>query len=129
VHDVAKPGRRVRYKTMAALEVPAEVAIPTCDNCATEWLDEATARAVDDALEARYRAILHVQAAEALAALGRHTTQKRLEGLLGLSHGYLSKIRSGERSPSPELVGHLVLLARDPRRRLHELEELWEHAA
>jgi hypothetical protein len=129
VRPLARPGRRVRYKTIAALEVPPEVAVPTCDACGTEWMTESTARQVDAALAAVYRRVLHDQARKALATLTRHVTQRRLEELLGLSQGYLSKIRSGDRTPSPEFVGHLALLARDPEPRLRELQDLWEHAA
>jgi hypothetical protein len=129
IRSLARSGRRVRYKTMAALEVPAEVAIPTCDQCGAEWLTESTARVLDAALANVYRRVLLDQARKAIDLLAAQVTMRRLEQLLGLSSGYLSKIRGGDRVPRPELVGHLALLARDPRRRLHELEELWEHAA
>jgi hypothetical protein len=129
IRPLAKRGRRVRYKAIPSMEIPAEIAIPTCDKCGAEWLDHATAHAIDEALERRYRDILYEQARRALVVLVTHTTQGKLETILGLSHGYLSKIRSGNRVPSPELVSHLALLARDPKRRLHELEELWGHAA
>ena len=129
VRPVARAGRRLRYKTIAALAVPGDMAIPTCDNCGAEWFDETTARALDEVLDQAYRRILHQTARTAVEGLAPHVTQRRLEELLGLSHGYLSKIRSGVRVPSAELVGHLALLARDPERRLRELEEIWEHAA
>jgi hypothetical protein len=129
IRPLARPGRRIRYKAVASLEVPAGLAIPTCDRCGVEWLTESTARAIDAALEGAYRRVLHHQACKAIDALATHVALRRLEELLGLSHGYLSKLRGGDRVPSAELVGHLALLARDPRRRLRELEELWEHAA
>jgi len=53
----------------------------------------------------------------------QRVTQRRIERLLGLSQGYLSKIRSGVSNPSPMLVGLLHLLASDPERRLREVEE------
>ena len=45
--------------------------------------------------------------------------------LLGLSQGYLSRLRSGGGNPSPELVSNLALLAQDPKTRLSELERYW----
>jgi transcriptional regulator with XRE-family HTH domain len=54
-----------------------------------------------------------------------HIPQRRLEELLGLSRGYISKLRAGDRNPSPELVSDLALIARDPEGRLQELESLW----
>ena len=49
----------------------------------------------------------------------------RLESLLGLSKGYLSKLRAGDRDPSPELVSDLALIAHDPDGRIQELERFW----
>ena len=54
-----------------------------------------------------------------------HISQRQLERLLGLSQGYLSRLRSGAGNPSPELVSHLALLAKDPSTRLSELQRYW----
>ena len=54
VRPLAKAGRKTRHKTMV-LEVPADIAVPTCDGCGAEWYDDTTARAVDEALEGVYR--------------------------------------------------------------------------
>lgn len=35
---------------MANLQVPADLEIPTCDHCGTEWFDEATAKRADNCL-------------------------------------------------------------------------------
>ncbi len=58
-----------------------------------------------------------------LQRLTEHVTQRRLEQSLGLSQGYLSKVRSGASNPSPVLASCLRLLAADPEHRLHEMEE------
>ena len=50
----AKPGRLTRYKTFPALPIPADLPIPTCDSCGEEWIDEATAVALDKVLSAIY---------------------------------------------------------------------------
>jgi transcriptional regulator with XRE-family HTH domain len=52
-------------------------------------------------------------------------SQRKLELLLGLSQGYLSRLRAGKGAPSPELVSHLALIAHDPKVRLLELERYW----
>jgi hypothetical protein len=44
---------------------------------------------------------------------------------LGLSQGYLSRIRAGQRQPSEELVSHLTLLARQPDKYVRRLERFW----
>jgi transcriptional regulator with XRE-family HTH domain len=124
VRPVARSGRLHRHKTMM-LEVPAEIVIPTCDNCGEEWIGERLAHTLTTKLEKIYRAELTRRARAAIDAISVHASQRKLEQLLGLSIGYLSKIRSGERVPAPDLVSHLALLARDPKRRLRELERYW----
>jgi hypothetical protein len=124
-----KPGRVTPYKTFSVLVVPADVEIPTCEHCGAEWHTEETAAQLDAALEEVYRGALSRRAKEALVALVGVVTQGRLEQLLGLSQGYVSKLLSGERVPSAELVAHLALLAADPKSRLKELEDFWAHPA
>jgi hypothetical protein len=55
VRRLKRPGRHVPYWTLPALEIPASVAIPTCDSCGAEWIDRETARAIDAALEPLYQ--------------------------------------------------------------------------
>ena len=38
----AMEGRTIRHKTVAAMPIPADFEIPTCDNCGSEWLDVET---------------------------------------------------------------------------------------
>jgi DNA-binding transcriptional regulator YiaG len=114
---------------MSSLPVPDDLSIPTCNSCGTEWIDRPTATALDKALEERYQGRLRELAVadmDTLAALG--ITQQRLERLLGLSQGYLSKVRSGASRPSFTLASCLRLLAKDPEHRLREMED-WFHAA
>lgn len=124
------PGRHQSYKNLM-LEVPAEVPIPTCDQCATEWHNDESARTLEDALEVLYRAELKRRLASALDrifAAVKPPSQTMLEKLLGLSPGYISKIRLGERDASATLVSELALIARDPERRLSELRDFWKAA-
>ncbi len=124
VRPLARVGRTARYKNMAALPLPDDLEIPTCSTCGEEWIDRATALAVDTALEPEYQDRLWRLAVADLDKLAmRHVTQRRLEEILGLSHGYLSKIRSGASRPSVALVSCLHLLATDPEGRLLEMEE------
>ncbi|PSM31696.1 helix-turn-helix domain-containing protein [Haliangium sp. UPWRP_2] len=43
-------------------------------------------------------------------------SQRSIERLLGLSQGYLCRLRAGDGNPSPALIAVLLLLANDPRR-------------
>ncbi len=124
VFPVTRPGRTARYRNMAALPLPEDLEIPTCDACGEEWIDRATAQVIDATLEREHQDRLQQLAVASLEKLAdNRVTQRRLEKLLGLSHGYLSKIRSGVSHPSAALVSCLHLLANDPHCRLREMEE------
>ncbi|HNI61644.1 MAG TPA: helix-turn-helix transcriptional regulator, partial [Pseudomonadota bacterium] len=109
------PGRTTRYRTMPTLAIPEDVAIPACGRCQSEYLDEESALAIQPRLQTAYLLALHVRTRLAIDVLSQHISQRRLEQLLGLSQGYLSRIRAGAGNPSPELVSHLALLAQDPK--------------
>lgn len=128
VRPVARAGRRQRYK-MVELVLPAKVKVPTCDKCGAEYLSDASAAAEDTALEPLYRGELCRRARQAIEQLRPHITEADLERLLGLSRGYLSRLRAGQRDPSAELVALLALLAKNPRRRVTELRRTWDAQA
>lgn len=50
VRPLAKRGRRMAFRNLTGLPVPASLQIPTCDNCGTEYV-------VDLGLEKRVQAI------------------------------------------------------------------------
>jgi DNA-binding transcriptional regulator YiaG len=123
IRPATRAGRTSRYKTLV-LEVPADLSIPTCDNCGAEWIDPGTAAALDDALESAFEVAAHAQVEALLNELASEVTQRRMEAVLGLSQGYLSKLRSGTSTPSAMLLACLKLLARDPANRIQELESV-----
>jgi transcriptional regulator with XRE-family HTH domain len=101
------------------------VNIPTCTECGEQWIDDETGAAIEAAADEAFRAALLEKADDSIHTLRRHRVQQRaLEKLLGVSHGYLSKLRSAERGPSPHLVAALMLLARAPER-VEELRSAW----
>ena len=128
IHTVAKRGRRQRYKTLE-LKVPADFKIPTCDNCVAEWMDAATSKALTATLEKEYRSALGAMAITAIKKIRETQSTRRLEQLLDLSEGYLSKLSTGKSVPSAELVAHLGLLAKDVKGRTRELENMWQRAS
>jgi hypothetical protein len=123
IRPAARAGRTTRYKTLV-LAIPADLAIPTCDNCGAEWIDAATAAALDNALEFAFGVEAQAQAAMLLDEMAGEVTQRRMEAVLGLSQGYLSKVRSGTSAPSAMLLACLRLLARHPANRIRELENV-----
>jgi hypothetical protein len=124
VIPVAKAGRQERYRTLM-LEIPAHVEIPTCDNCGAEWMDPGTARAIDEALKSVYQASLRTLLNKALIKIRARTSMRRVERLLGLSEGYLSKVSNSRSEPSAELVSNLGLISMNPTSRLRDLETFW----
>ena len=127
VVPVARPGRRQRYK-MVDLILPAKVKVPTCDHCGAEYLSDLSAAADDSALEPLYRAELRKRAGKAIDRIRPHVPEAELERVLGLSRGYLSRLRAGRRDPSGDLVALLALLAKSPRARIAELRRSWSAA-
>jgi hypothetical protein len=67
-------------------------------------------------------------AVDAIARLSEVARESDLERLLGLSRGYLSRIRAGA-EPGDVVVRLLVLVAASPRRRINELRQTWQDAA
>lgn len=113
---------------MKALPIPEDFPLPTCIKCRTEVLDKETHAKLAPFLLEEYRSALRRRIRHAIDALTGHTSQRKLELLLGLSQGYLSRLRAGSSNPSPELVSHLALIAKDPSVRLLELQRYWEGA-
>jgi hypothetical protein len=128
LRPVAKAGRRTHYKNLE-LEIPAAIKIPTCDNCGSQGFDRPTAVALDEGLEKVYRQVLRKLWDAAIRKIKQEKLpMRRLEQLLGLSEGYLSKVSNRRSEPSAELVAHLGTLAKDVEGRTRELENLWKSA-
>jgi len=131
IKPMTKRGRTAPFKNLAALPVPASIAIPTCDRCGTEWIDARTAKALDDALAGAYATELRKRLDTALDAIlaTPGASQRRVEQVLGLSPGYLSRVRRGRGDASAQLVSALALIAEDPARRLRVLDHVWQPEA
>lgn len=125
----AGPGQTVRYRNLGGVPLPPEVSVPTCPRCLVRVLDADTAERLAPLLHQAYEEELRRRVRESIDVLMQHKSQRGLERLLGLSQGYLSRLRAGTGTPSAELVSHLALLAHDPIARLGELEGYWGVAA
>jgi NMD protein affecting ribosome stability and mRNA decay len=114
VRPLAKPGRMTKYRSME-MEIPAALEIPTCAECGTEWFDGPTDAALDAALEDTYqRRLKESLKADLETIFGTGISQANLERALGVSEGYISKLKREERNPGCELVVAVRLLATDP---------------
>ena len=121
VYPVARPGRVVRYRN-TALTLPAELCLPACRRCKYEPPGPGAVPA--EFLESLYRDNLRQRVALAVARVQHHLPQRKTELLLGLSQGYLSRLRAGEGVPGAPLVSLLALLAAHPQL-IAELDAYW----
>ena len=106
-----RAGRTMRYRNIAALPIPADFQIPTCGRCAAEYLSPATCDRLAPLLLSSYQAALRSAAAKLVPAATVKLSQRQLEAVLGVSQGYLSRIKSQSGQPSSILVALLHLLA------------------
>lgn len=60
VRPHATAGRTIRHKTIAAMPIPEDFEIPTCDDCGAEWLDGETTDRLGVVLEKQYGQMLRV---------------------------------------------------------------------
>lgn len=100
--------------------------VPTCDTCGAEWINDTVAEAFDRAMELVYRARLREITRKAIETITATISQAELERKLGMAQGYLSKLKSGQRDPSPEIALHLATIALHPKRRLKEIDDILE---
>ena len=105
-----RAGRTMRYRNIAALPIPADFPIPTCGRCAAEYLSPATCDRLAPLLLSSYQAALRRAGAKLVPAATAKISQRRLEAVLGVSPGYLSRIKTKKGQPSSILVALLFLL-------------------
>jgi len=105
-----RPGRTMRYRNIGALPIPADFPIPTCGRCAAEYLSAATCDRLAPLLLSSYQAALRRAGAKRVPAATAKISQRRLEAMLGVSPGYLSRIKSQSGQPGSILVALLFLL-------------------
>lgn len=117
--------RRPMPFSHAAAVAPAwPVAVPTCDHCNEQFINAATARALDAALASTLQNTQTRIIEESIASLATVKTPREWEKRLGLSPGYFSRLKAGKEG-SVALTTLLAFLARSPARAWNQLEEMW----
>lgn len=106
-----RPGRVLRYRN-TVLALPADLPLPRCKCCRYE--DLSLAALPEGMAESLYRSGLRERAVSAIWALRLYRPLRKIELLLNLSQGYLSRLGSGEAVPGAALVSVLALLAAQP---------------
>lgn len=118
----AGPNRFVTHRRVQ-VEVPHDFALPECAACGARPISARVAEQLDPLLEAAYQVRLQALVDADLERLAERRPLYEWEHLLGLSKGWLSKVREA-RAPGPQLVALVRLLANDANRE-RELRELW----
>lgn len=118
-----RQGRKILHRTIG-IELPSDLPVPTCLGCGAFFVD-AKSKELRTILDAKYLDELRIRARWAIGVLcPSHLSQRHLERLLGLSQGYLTRMRSGEGNPSSTLVALLGILALNSSL-LSDLESFW----
>lgn len=110
----ARAGRFDEYKGVR-LPIPAELPLIECAACGERYISASDAERIDEALSAAYTALVRAGVEASIEKLHRGGVSiASVERELGLSEGYLSKIRKSV-EPSFQLVALLALIAQDPK--------------
>ena len=117
--------RTIPYRTLPALPLPWDLVIACCKRCKSLFPEQSEPDELRLRLQALYVKLLQSRIRTALAVLNQSISQRRLELLLGVSQGYLSRLKAGAGNPSSELVLLLALLSMDPEKRLADLRQFW----
>jgi hypothetical protein len=119
-------GRKFRHHMIPDLELPPGLVLPTCDHCHELWLgDDERLAAFQNALDAAFAKSRDERISASLDRLRRDKVRQwDLEPLLGLSSGYLSKLKKRKKQARASLVSALMLLGIDTSR-VEELRRLW----
>ena len=118
--------RTIPYRTLPALPLPSDLVIACCKRCKCLYPEQSEPDELRARLQALFVGCLQRRFRTALAVLQRSISQRQLELLLGLSQGYLSRLKAGAgNNPSSELVLLVALLSLDPEKRLADLRQFW----
>ena len=118
-------GRTIPYRTLPALALPCDLVIAKCRRCKSLFIEQSESPEIRWRLQALYVKSLQRRIRTALEVLSQRISQRQLELLLGLSQGYLSRLKAGAGNPSSELVLLLALLSLNPAKHLATLRQFW----
>jgi len=113
------------YRGIQNLEVPETLEIPTCNGCGEELFNSEIADRIHAAMEPIYRAYLRKLAKDSIEEITQaNVRQSELEQALGLAQGYITKLKTGKKTPSLEFAIHLARIAKNPKDSLSQIKSL-----
>lgn len=108
-------GKKRPYREKKQVEIQVDIKLPVCQNCGNIKLDKKGRQKLDRALEQAYeqeRKQRQTKIIEKLEALD--IPQAKVERILGLSRGYLSKVKRQKRVIKTSLLKQLEAMAARP---------------
>jgi hypothetical protein len=119
-------GQVVGYKDERAVEIDRDVEVLLCDHCGEMLLNADSAARLDAVLEPGYRRLRVRRVLEEVAGIraALDISQRDLERLIGVSDGYISKLRHGRRVPDATTLRLLHLINADPHAAVQRIAEI-----
>lgn len=119
-------GMVVGHRDEPAVLIEEDVIVHLCDRCGEMLIDADSAARLDAVLEPAYRRIRVRRVLDAVAGIQAvlGISQRELERLLGVSDGYVSKLRHGRRVPDATTLRLLHLIHADPHAAVRRIAEI-----
>jgi DNA-binding transcriptional regulator YiaG len=121
-------GQIVGYRDERAIPIEADLIVHLCDHCGEMLLDADAAARLSAVLEPSYRRLKVRRVMEAVDGIraALDISQRDLERLIGVSDGYISKLRHGRRVPDATTLRLLHLINADPHAAVRRIAEIAE---
>jgi len=105
---------QVMFYRDAEVELREDIDLPTCDNCGEHKLGEEDSEELDEALEKSYREQRREEQREVIESVTKKLAQTEVEHILGLSAGYISKAKRGQKILHSSTYRALLVLDEHP---------------
>jgi DNA-binding transcriptional regulator YiaG len=119
-------GQIFGYRDERAIPIEADLIVHLCDHCGEMLLDADAAARLSAVLEPSYRRLKVRRVMEAVDGIraALDISQRDLERLIGVSDGYISKLRHGRRVPDATTLRLLHLINADPHAAVQRIAEI-----
>lgn len=102
------------YYRDTEVELREDLILPTCDSCGEHRLNEEDTERLDEALKRSYREQRREEQRELIESVTGRLAQTEIEQILGLSSGYISKAKRGEKTLHSSTYRALLVLDEHP---------------
>ncbi len=109
-------GERWPYRDAVDLLIDEDLFMPVCAACGEMMLDEGDSKRLDEVLQRAYEEHRHKATEQLIVCITRdfNITQGEIEQILGMSTGYISKVKRREKMLSAQAFRTLFMLSEEP---------------